>query len=49
MPVYGVPIFSKDAGENRAHGSDERISPKNIEEGAGLLWQMVLELAGGGI
>jgi len=49
VPVYGVPIFMKDAGENRAHGNDERISPKNIEEGAGLLWQMVLEIAGGGI
>jgi acetylornithine deacetylase/succinyl-diaminopimelate desuccinylase-like protein len=49
VPVYGVPIFSKNAGENRAHGNDERISPKNIEEGAGLLWQMVLEIAGGGI
>jgi acetylornithine deacetylase/succinyl-diaminopimelate desuccinylase-like protein len=49
VPVYGVPIFSKDAGENRAHGNDERISPRNIEEGAGLLWQMVLEIAGGGI
>jgi acetylornithine deacetylase/succinyl-diaminopimelate desuccinylase-like protein len=49
VPVYGVPIFSKDAGENRAHGNDERISPKNVEDGAGLLWQMVLELAGGGI
>lgn len=49
VPVYGVPIFSKNAGENRAHGTDERISPKNIEEGAGLLWQMVLEIAGGGI
>ena len=49
VPVYGVPIFSKDAGENRAHGNEERISPKNVEDGAGLLWQMVLELAGGGI
>jgi acetylornithine deacetylase/succinyl-diaminopimelate desuccinylase-like protein len=49
VPVYGVPVFSKNAGDNRAHGNDERISPKNLEEGAGLLWQMVLEIAGGGI
>jgi acetylornithine deacetylase/succinyl-diaminopimelate desuccinylase-like protein len=49
VPVYGVPIFSREAGESRAHGNDERISPKNLEEGAGLLWQMVLEIAGGGI
>jgi len=49
VPVYGVPIFSKEMGETRAHGNDERISPKNIEEGSGLLWQMVLEIAGGGI
>jgi len=49
VPVYGVPIFSREAGESRAHGNDERISPKNLEEGAGLLWQVVLEIAGGGI
>jgi acetylornithine deacetylase/succinyl-diaminopimelate desuccinylase-like protein len=49
VPVYGVPIFSREAGENRAHGNDERISPKNLEEGSELLWQVVLEIAGGGI
>jgi acetylornithine deacetylase/succinyl-diaminopimelate desuccinylase-like protein len=49
VPVYGVPIFSKEMGETRARVNDERISPKNIEEGSGLLWQMVLEIGGGGI
>ena len=47
MAVYGVPIFIGGGGENRAHGNDERISPKNLEDGVELLWQMVLEAAGG--
>jgi acetylornithine deacetylase/succinyl-diaminopimelate desuccinylase-like protein len=45
MAVYGVPIFLKE-GDGRAHGNDERISPKNLEDGVELLWQMVLETAG---
>ncbi len=48
MPVYGVPIFVRDAGDTRPHGNDERISPKNLEDGVELLWQIVLEIAGGG-
>jgi acetylornithine deacetylase/succinyl-diaminopimelate desuccinylase-like protein len=44
--VYGVPIFLREAGESREHGNDERISTQNIEKGAELLWQMVLETAG---
>ena len=48
IPAYGVPIFTREA-ESRSHGNDERISPKDIEDGAGLLWQMVLETAGNGI
>jgi acetylornithine deacetylase/succinyl-diaminopimelate desuccinylase-like protein len=48
MPVYGVPIFVREGGETRAHGNDERISPKNLEDGVELLWQIVLEIAGGG-
>jgi acetylornithine deacetylase/succinyl-diaminopimelate desuccinylase-like protein len=48
MPVYGVPAFVRDAGETRVHGNDERISPKNLEDGVELLWQIVLEIAGGG-
>jgi acetylornithine deacetylase/succinyl-diaminopimelate desuccinylase-like protein len=47
MAVYGVPIFLKEGNESRAHGNDERISPKNLEDGVELLWQMVLETAGG--
>jgi len=47
MAVYGVPLFLKE-GESRAHGNDERIGPKNLEDGVELLWQMVLETAGGG-
>lgn len=46
MAVYGVPIFLRDA-EIRAHGSDERIATRNLEDGVELLWQMVLETAGG--
>jgi len=46
MPVYGVPIFVRDAGDTRAHGNDERISPKSLEDGVELLWQIVLEIAG---
>jgi acetylornithine deacetylase/succinyl-diaminopimelate desuccinylase-like protein len=46
VAVYGVPIFLRDTGESREHGNDERISTQNIESGAELLWQMVLETAG---
>jgi acetylornithine deacetylase/succinyl-diaminopimelate desuccinylase-like protein len=47
MAVYGVPIFLREGSDSRAHGNDERISPKNLEDGVELLWQMVLETAGG--
>jgi acetylornithine deacetylase/succinyl-diaminopimelate desuccinylase-like protein len=46
MAVYGVPVFLRE-GEGRAHGTDERISTHNLEDGVELLWQMVLETAGG--
>lgn len=46
MAVYGVPLFSRDGGESRAHGNDERISLKNLEDGVELLWHIVLEAAG---
>jgi acetylornithine deacetylase/succinyl-diaminopimelate desuccinylase-like protein len=46
MTVYGVPIFLREPGESREHGNDERISLDNIDSGAQLLWQMVLETAG---
>jgi len=45
MPVYGVPVFLRE-GEGRAHGNDERISTRNLEDGVELLWQMVLETVG---
>jgi acetylornithine deacetylase/succinyl-diaminopimelate desuccinylase-like protein len=48
MPVYGVPVFARESGDMRVHGNDERISPKNLEDGVELLWQIVLEIAGGG-
>jgi acetylornithine deacetylase/succinyl-diaminopimelate desuccinylase-like protein len=43
MAVYGVPLFVREGGESRAHGNDERIAPKNLEDGVELLWQIVLE------
>src|SRR5579864_1667728 len=46
VAVYGVPIFLREPGESREHGNDERIAVQNIESGAELLWQMVLETAG---
>lgn len=46
MAVYGVPLFVKEGPDGRAHGNDERISPKNAEDGAEYLWQIVLEVAG---
>ncbi len=46
MPVYGVPLFVKESGESRVHGNDERISPKNLDDGVELLWQIVMEVAG---
>ena len=46
VAVYGVPVFLRESGESREHGNDERISLQNIESGAELLWQMVLETAG---
>jgi acetylornithine deacetylase/succinyl-diaminopimelate desuccinylase-like protein len=47
MAVYGVPIFVRESPDGRTHGSDERISPRNLEDGVELLWQIVLETAGG--
>ncbi len=47
MAVYGVPVFLRDGVDGRAHSNDERIAPKSLEDGVELLWQMVLETAGG--
>lgn len=49
MGVYGVPIFLREGADSRAHGNDERISPKNLEDGVELLWQIVLETVGPGV
>ena len=44
VAVYGVPIFVKDGA---MHGAEERIASQSLEDGVELLWQMVLETAGG--
>jgi acetylornithine deacetylase/succinyl-diaminopimelate desuccinylase-like protein len=46
VAVYGAPIFVREPGESRAHGNDERITAKNMEDGVELLWQIVVEAAG---
>lgn len=49
MPVYGVPLFLREAGELRVRSideRDERITPKALDDGVELLWQIVLETAG---
>ncbi len=46
MAVYGAPLFIKEGPDSRAHGNDERISIKNLEDGVELLWQIVVEIAG---
>ena len=48
MPVYGVPLFMIDPADNRYHSVDERIAVKTLQDGTELLWQIVLEVAGGG-
>ncbi len=45
MAVYGVPIFTREGGESRAHGNDERISPENLAHGTELLWKIVTAVA----
>jgi acetylornithine deacetylase/succinyl-diaminopimelate desuccinylase-like protein len=45
VPVYGVPLFTYENNESRAHGNDERISVASLEGGADLLWQIVLAVA----
>jgi len=45
MAVYGAPIFLRENNESRAHGNDERISPKSLEAGVNLLLQMTLAVA----
>lgn len=42
MAVYGVPVFVRE-GESRAHGNDEHISLRNLEEGTRLLLRIVDE------
>ena len=45
MPVYGVPLFLREDGENRAHANDERISLANLTSGTELLREIVLAVA----
>jgi acetylornithine deacetylase/succinyl-diaminopimelate desuccinylase-like protein len=45
MAVYGAPVFPREPG--RVNGDDERIAAKAVDDGVELLWQMVLETAGG--
>jgi acetylornithine deacetylase/succinyl-diaminopimelate desuccinylase-like protein len=46
VPVYGVPLFLREPGEPRVRGIDERITPKALDDGVELLWQIVQETAG---
>ena len=46
MPVYGLPLFLREPGETRIRAADERITPKTLDDGVELLWQIVLETAG---
>jgi acetylornithine deacetylase/succinyl-diaminopimelate desuccinylase-like protein len=46
VAVYGVPVFVEEAPDSRAHGNDERIAIRNLEDGVELLWQIVMEVAG---
>ena len=34
MPVYGVPIFTRESEESRSHGNDERITRPRISRTA---------------
>jgi len=47
MAVYGAPVFLREPGESRINGNDERIGATAVDAGVELLWQMVLETAGG--
>ncbi len=46
MAVYGVPLFMRQDKDNRAHGNDERISAGSLRDGTGLLWEIVVRVAG---
>jgi len=41
MAVYGVPVFVREENASRAHGNDERISLKTMDEGTALLMEIV--------
>jgi len=45
MAVYGLPVFLREQGENRAHGNDERISLATLDNGVELLWRVVLAIS----
>jgi acetylornithine deacetylase/succinyl-diaminopimelate desuccinylase-like protein len=46
VAVYGVPVFVEESPDSRAHGNDERILVRNLEDGVELLYQIVMEVAG---
>jgi len=46
MPVYGIPLFTREGEQNLAHGNNERISITNLESGTRLLWEIVMAVAG---
>ncbi len=46
VPVYGVALFLREPGEPRVRSVDERITPKALDDGVELLWQIVQETAG---
>lgn len=45
VAVYGVPVFTRGANEDRLHGNDERISLASFDAGVELLWQIVIDVA----
>jgi acetylornithine deacetylase/succinyl-diaminopimelate desuccinylase-like protein len=45
VAAYGVPVFTREAGGDRAHGNDERRSTGNLQAGTELLMKIVLAVA----
>jgi acetylornithine deacetylase/succinyl-diaminopimelate desuccinylase-like protein len=44
IPSYGVSGLFTEAGENRAHGRDERIGVKDLYAGREFLYRLVRDL-----
>jgi acetylornithine deacetylase/succinyl-diaminopimelate desuccinylase-like protein len=45
VPVYGVSGIFSDIDDNRAHGRDERLAVKSLDEGQEFLYRLVKTLA----